>query len=251
MTGAPIEDAVLREYLLGRLEPDSRSRLEERLFSDDQLFWEHLCLVEDELVSEFARGTLTPDDRRAFLERFACTEERQARIAFARALQRHIDERQTRPSLWQWMRSPLATPRWAAAAAAVMLVLLVGTVMQRSGLPSESASDVTVHLSADLTRSAGALPRVLLAPEVQLVHFQLDPGSAQHESYRLTLHAVAGGEVWSQTNIRVGPAPSAALVVSIPGPLLTEGDYYFRLEGLSRGADPVPLYRYDFRVLQE
>jgi hypothetical protein len=251
MTGAPLEDAVLREYLLGRLDPDSRSHLEDRLFSDDQLFWEHLCLVEDELVSEFARGTLTQDDRRAFLERFACTEERQARIAFAKALQRHIDERRNRPSLWQWMRAPLATPRWAAAAAAVLLVLAVGTVMQRSGVPSERASDVTVQLSADLTRSGGALPRVRIAPDVQLVHFQLDPGSAEHESYRLTLLAVAGGEVWSQTNVRRGPDPSGPLAVSIPSALLTEGDYYCRLEGLSPGVDPVPLYRYDFRALRE
>jgi hypothetical protein len=252
MAAMPIEDHVLREYLLGRLDQDSRDRVEDRLFSDDQLFWEHLCLVEDELISDFARGALSGEDRAAFLERFACTEERRSKVAFARALQAYVEDRQPQPAAaWGWLRQSFGRPAWAAAAAGLALVVLAGTLMQRTAIAPDAPRVVAVALSSGLTRGAGELVRVRVSPDVELVRFELDRGSDRHAAYRAAVHAVTGEEIWSQATLTPDSGTADPLVITVPGALLSEGDYYVRLEGLSPGSEAVPLPRYDFRVLRD
>lgn len=253
MTDAPNEDQVLREYLLGRLAPDSRTRVEDRLFSDDRLFWEHVCLVEDELISDFARGALTLEDRADFQQRFACTEERRSKVEFARALQAYVDGHQERQaSAWTWLRRPLTAPHWAVAAAALALVVATGAIMQRVGPSSGGASTVAVALSSGLTRGAGELTRVRITQDTGLVRFQIDPGPEPYAAYRVTMHDVGGNEIWSQSNLTsVSVEGGTALVIVLPAELLTDGDYFARVDGLPPGTDPVQLRRYDFRVLRD
>ena len=74
------DDDVLRRYLLGRLAPDSRESVEKRLFSDDRIFWERLCLLEDELVDQYARGELDGEETASFERDFLCTDERHFRV---------------------------------------------------------------------------------------------------------------------------------------------------------------------------
>jgi hypothetical protein len=53
--------------------------------------------------------------------------------------------------------------------------------------------------------------------------------------------------------MRVAPPASAGsseMALILPAELLTEGDYYIQLQGIAPGAAPVPLQRYDFRVLR-
>ena len=46
----PTLDGVLKRYLLGTADSEVREDVEKRLFSDDRIFWEQLCLAEDELI---------------------------------------------------------------------------------------------------------------------------------------------------------------------------------------------------------
>lgn len=253
MTDAPNEDQVLREYLLGRLAPDSRTRVEDRLFSDDRLFWEHLCLVEDELISDFARGVLTTEDRADFQQRFACTEERRSKIEFARALQNHVDrEEQRQTAAWSWLRRPLAAPPWALAAAALALAVITGTIVYRVVVAPGATGTVAVALSFSLTRGSGELPRVRITPDIAFVRLLLDPGPEPHTAYRVTLHEVSGTEIWSRSSLTPASVEGGtALVVMLPAELLADGDYFARVDGLVPGGDPVQLRRYDFRVLRD
>jgi hypothetical protein len=70
---------VLRQYLLGRLAPESEEAVEARLFSDDRMFWDRLSLVEEELISDYARGALDHEQREDFEQRFLCTDERRGK----------------------------------------------------------------------------------------------------------------------------------------------------------------------------
>jgi anti-sigma-K factor RskA len=74
-----------RRYLLGALTREAREGVEARLFSDDAIFREHLCLVEDELIDDYAANELQPEDRASFERGFLCTEERRRKVEFARA----------------------------------------------------------------------------------------------------------------------------------------------------------------------
>ncbi len=54
-----------REFLLGRLSEETRSRFEDTFFNDDELF-EQIETAEDELIDDYVRNQLSAADRRYF-----------------------------------------------------------------------------------------------------------------------------------------------------------------------------------------
>src|SRR5512142_2073384 len=123
------DEDVLRAYLLGRTAPETRDGIEQRLFSDDELFWERLCLVEDELVDQYARGDLEGDDVTRFERDFLVTDERRAKLDLAVALKEYVDRRREAPRRARdWLQRPVSSPAWAVAVAATLLVALPGVV---------------------------------------------------------------------------------------------------------------------------
>ncbi len=287
MTPPSSNDDILRRYLLGKVTPEAQKSVEERLFSDNQIFWEHLCLVEDDLINDYARGALDDQETADFERHFLCTDERRAKLELARALQAYV-ERQSddrRPAL-HWLRSPVVAPVWTVAAAAVLMLVVPGAVWQfaprgpgepRDLVESRSAqgikdvqaaletalaersrearggSVVSVSLSPGLVRSVGAeLTRLRIPRGAQLMRLQLDPGSQEYAAYRATLHEVSGDELWSQAKLTPTQViGGVAITITLPSEWLPDGDYYVRLSGVSPGANPVLLHRYDFRVLRQ
>src|SRR5262245_17439887 len=86
MTTDRTTDDVLRRYFLGTLDPAVREDIEKRLCSENDSFWEQMCLAEDDLVDAYVTGQLDADERRRFDECFLVTEERRDKLMFARAL---------------------------------------------------------------------------------------------------------------------------------------------------------------------
>jgi len=246
------DDDVLRGYLLGRIAPESRESLEKRLFSDDRVFWERLCLLEDELVDQYARGELGGDDAASFERDFLVTDERRAKLDLALALKEYVAGRkESRRRAWDWLRNPLPSPAWALVVAATLLLALPAVVWREASARGPGAP-VSAWVSSGLVRDVdGELSRVTLAPGCQLVRLHLDPGPAPHASYRATLHDVAGAELWAQDRLHAATVDGrTAVTLALPCELLPPEDYYVRLEGVSAGAQPAPLGRYDFRVLR-
>ncbi len=246
------DDDVLRGYLLGRIAPESRESVEKRLFSDDRVFWERLCLVEDELVDQYARGELGGEDAAGFERDFLVTDERRAKLDLALALKEYVESRkESRRRAWDWLRNPLPSPAWALAVAATLL-LAFPAVVWRVASARGPAAPVSAWVSSGLVRDVeGELSRVTLPPDCQLVRLHLDTGPAQHASYRATLHDVAGAELWAQDRLHAATVDGrTAVTLALPCDLLPPEDYYVRLEGVSPGAQPAPLGRYDFRVLR-
>ncbi len=54
----------LRAYLLDKLTPEERSRLEERMFADDE-FFDRMLDAENDLADDYAAGELSPPDAAA------------------------------------------------------------------------------------------------------------------------------------------------------------------------------------------
>jgi hypothetical protein len=243
-------DDVLRAYLLGRAAPATRESLEQRLFSDDDAFWERLCLVEDELVDRYVSGELDGEETTSFERHFLVTGERRARLELSRALFEYAQARKGQRGSRGWLGRPLSFPAWTIAAAAA-LVLAVPAVVWH-GATRGPVGDTSAWLSAGLVRDVeGELARVALPEGCQLVRLHLDAGHWEHATYRATLHDVDGGPLWAQD--RLAPAPvegRRAVTLTLPCDLLPPEDYYVRLEGVTAGAPPAPLGRYDFRVLR-
>jgi len=244
------DDNLLKGYLLGRLAPESRDDVEERLFSDDRIFWEHLCLVEDELIDEYARGGLDGEEAEAFERSFLRTDERRAKLELARALKAYAERHATsRQRAWDWLRRPIASPAWALATAATLLLALPAVVWQLTRARGPQR-EVSAWLSPGQVRDAGGeLKRVTLTPGCHLVRLRLEPSSGEYPTYQATLHEAAGNPVWSQDKLSAGAVEGkVAVTLTLSCELLRADDYYVTLAGESPGEDPVPLDRYDFRV---
>ena len=263
MTLPSADQSVLKRYLLGTATSESQADLESRLFSDDRVFSERLSIAEDELVGDYVQSALTDAERRDFEQHFLCTDERRAKLEFAKALHAYAErsvgfERSgaarrsntVRESRWAWLRRPMLSPVWAAAAAA--LLVLAVQAPRFTSIPGDGSGSniVAVSLTTGRTRAAGGeLTRVQLDGNSQIVRFQLDAESNRFPTYRASLFQVDDDAL--VTEMRLTPATSGSeITMTVPADLLAQGDYYVRLQGISPGTNPVPLQRYDFRVLR-
>lgn len=261
----PIADqSLMRRYLLGTATPESREDLEARLFSDDRIFSERLSIAEDELVSDYVQSALTDGERQDFERHFLCTDERRAKLEFAKALHAYA-ERSTgfeqsdsakrsdtvRQSPWAWLRRPMVSPAWAMAAAALLVLLVQIPRFTNSGGDVNGRTVVAVSLTGGTTRAAGGeMTRVRLNADSQVVQLRLNPESARFATYRASVFQVEDDALVAELR----PTPTSGsqeITLAIPAESLAQGDYYVRLQGLSPGANPVPLQRYDFRVLRD
>jgi hypothetical protein len=244
---------VLRLYLLGAADPESRDGIEQRLFTDDQVFWERLSIAEDDLIDDYAARALDQESQRQFESHFLCTAERRAKLEFALALRGYArEEPADRRGAVSWLRAPSALPRWAVAAAAALVLLVPGMLWQFA--PGARAPSVlTVSVAPGLLRDAGGeIARVVAGPGCQVVHLALEASGEPHARYAATVYDVSGGALWSQHTLSgVARDGAAAVTLTLPCDLLPEGDYWVRLSGLSPGQEPTPLDRYDFRVLRQ
>ena len=103
-----VDERQICQYLLGQLGLEQQQRFEEQLMTQEGVF-DELVVLEDELIDEYLQGTLSPVDRADFEKHFLATPERQQKLQFARALQKHVAAaalKQTpvslsNPSFWQ------------------------------------------------------------------------------------------------------------------------------------------------------
>jgi hypothetical protein len=132
----PDFERTLRRYVLGDLEEDVRSELEELLVTDSDAF-EALGVIEDELIDEYLEETSSATERRSFEQHFLTSPQRRHRLRVARGLKhrattsplrQHADPRATgTASAWSrgWHLS------WVGLAAA-LTVSLIGNAWQAS-----------------------------------------------------------------------------------------------------------------------
>jgi hypothetical protein len=74
-----------REFLLGRLSEETRSRLEESFFTDDELF-EQIEIAEDELIDDYVRNEISAADRTYFEKTLLRSPRIAERVKVARVL---------------------------------------------------------------------------------------------------------------------------------------------------------------------
>lgn len=107
----------------------------------------------------------------------------------------------------------------------------------------------TPILSLSPERSAGGADpthQVRLTPGWVVLSLELD--APEYETYRVTLLRAGGAEVWKSGGLV--PNETDSLAVSLPTPLLAEGDYVVRVDGTPAGAAPAPVARFTFRALK-
>jgi len=125
-------DDSIRRFLLGRLQGSEQVLFEEQLFINADLE-ARLRLAEFELADDYAFKRLTESETRAFRERYLLTADRNQKLNVSQTIRdRFLSESaaEIKPArherLMPWF--DLRRPAWRYAFAAMILVLILGTV---------------------------------------------------------------------------------------------------------------------------
>jgi type II secretory pathway pseudopilin PulG len=121
---------IMTRYLLGELSESERSALEEKYFTDPEVF-NQVLKIENELVDDYARDRLSKDTRERVEKFYMAHPARTERVKFAAALTARIDqlnesEAVTLPvSWWQKLLTSLRGQRPALRFSMALATLLV------------------------------------------------------------------------------------------------------------------------------
>jgi len=119
-------DEHLRQFLLGRLETEERSRLEERLIREEDLF-ETVEAVEADLLDDYAHDRLAPEEREQVAHHLASSPQGRSRLALIRGLGKIADEKEGRVISFPSARRKLSRFERAAAMAAMLTIAVLGS----------------------------------------------------------------------------------------------------------------------------
>jgi hypothetical protein len=87
-----INDAIIREYLLGRLDSDLElvERIDEQTLTDPELSIS-FDIIEDEIIEEYLEGSLNSEDTQAVESHYLRPPERQRKLKNARLFSRYVE----------------------------------------------------------------------------------------------------------------------------------------------------------------
>lgn len=196
--------SIVRAFLLAQLPEEQRGQLLRALASDPE-YAQFFAAVEDELVMDYMRHRLTPEDQQRFELHYQSSEERAAKIRFARALVESFSREN------RLHKQRLA---WVYA-----LVALVGIA-----LPSiwvVRARTVTAELYPGIYRDAQQAQTVWIGPLTTVIRLRLRCShSFAHAPARLS---PVGANHTILT--AVVEAPDRVAIWQVPAALLPPGEY--------------------------
>jgi hypothetical protein len=78
-------DALLRQFLLGKVDDEERQQIE-HLFITDSSLRERVLGVEQDLIEDYLEDSLTPEDKEIFLSRYANTPEQRRKLRITKSI---------------------------------------------------------------------------------------------------------------------------------------------------------------------
>lgn len=269
-----IDREEMKNYLLGTLEADRRTALEERILVDPAVY-EELLVIEEELIEQYVTGCLSNEEKHQFETHFLITAERQKRLRFGQLLKRYIN---SHPSLVPHQNSVTANGPVREAPANNLLPIYLGPFTNRPALtlalsvaliislgllfvcllaakrPAEgiaqhiSSEPLLVKLAPGAMRSGGTTNRIPVPPKGVDVKLELEVTNTSFRKYKSQLFRESESVETFESVEMESKGEQHIVPVTIRGEILSPGDYQVRLSGvLDSGVDEF-IDNYSFRV---
>jgi hypothetical protein len=263
------DDALLREFLLGKVNDEERERIE-GLFLTDSQEKERLLAVEQDLIEDYLEGTLTTADNERFVERYSQTPEQQRKLRITKSIKdwaiAEAAAAQTAPiqrAGWRGWRSRLwRKPAFVIpiAVTALIVIVVAGIWLSRQAKhsaieqelvqlnsPSNPQGPVGLELSPVTVRGAESPPPLSTqageAIELRLLWIQKERSS----KYQATIHRVDDTESFLIPNLQP-ESDGKAIRVKLTAHMLTRGTYQIILNGLAPDGNTSSTEEYQFTV---
>ena len=246
----------VRSYLLGVLDTDRKTQLEEQILSAPETY-EELLLVEEELIDQYVAGGLSELERRQFETHFLITAERQKNLRFGQLLNRYVNSHPFLENSAPAKKS-LTFSMLPAAGRPVMTFGIVGVVLlgvallcwlgyrrPQSRLIQQRDEPVVV-----VTLAPAAAPHVNVPPKGYDLKLELELANPSFRNYKSELFR-ENTSVQTRGELKVEPKGEQYIVpVTITGEVLSPGDYELKLSGVSESGANEFIEKYSFRVIE-
>ena len=253
-----LTDALLREFLLGKVDDEERARIE-NLFLTDPEARERVLVVEQELTEDYLEDGLTTGDREAFLLRYGQTSAQRQQLRIDKAIKdwavRENASSQIVPnshSIWDELRSVLRMRPVFAIPVAVALIIpivvafiLVNNRLKRDTIEQELArlntpaslrealpQMVSRDLSPITVRGIEEQIEVKKSADTQVVELRLPwIQKERYSMYSAEVRRLNGDESFTIRNLQ-GEGDGRYLIrLRLPTRILTRGQYQVQLRG--------------------
>jgi hypothetical protein len=257
----------MRAYLLGTLDEDQRTQLEEGILSDPQIY-EELLIAEEDLIDQYLAGALSEIEIDQFENHFLITADRQKKLRFGSLLQTYVNSHSPvlQPKPFTSVRTspaPLSSLSFSSRpvmAFAAMLVALVGIAWVGWFAMKKSADQVSLpiippHLTVTLKPgSTGSpqttTPRVNVAPKGYQVKLELELSNPIFRNYKSELIRANKSLKVSDELTLEAKGEQHVVPFTVPGEMLSPGEYQVRLSGVSDSGADAFIDNYLFRIVE-
>jgi hypothetical protein len=255
-----VTDALLREFLLGKVDDEEKERIES-LFVTDSQARERILTAEQDLIEEYLEGSLTTADRERFLSRYAQTPAQQQQLRITKTIKdwavREADVERSAVSSRRSLRArlrlkpaffiPIAV---AATIAIVVVALWLGRIGQRESrrwaieqelarLNTPSSLDevppqmVSLDLSPVNVRSAQSQTELKKKTGIQFVELRLLwMQKERYPSYNARLRRIGDEGSFTVRNVKA-IADGKVIRMRLPANILTRGTYQVEVVGIA------------------
>ena len=273
MNEEPITDALLREFLLGKLDEAERERIESLFLTDTQAK-ERMLAAEQDLIEDYLEGNLTKEDKERFVSHYAQTDEQLRKLRITKSIKDWaVTEAKAPPviaapvSMWARL---LQRPAFVLpVAAAIVLVVVLGLIwvnmrteqqdhlalerqLAQLNSPASLRETPQQMMSLDLSpvtvRSVEAQTGIKRSADLQLVELRL-PWilRERYPAYRAELQRPYGATRVTIPNLQA-ENDGGYIRIRLPAGMLEYGQYQLELSGVAADGTPGLTERFTFIV---
>lgn len=273
-------DALLRRFLLGKIDDEERQRIES-LFLTDSVMKERILAAEQQLIDDYVEDCLSTADRETFLSIYGETAAQRRKLRIAKSIQQWaLDQPQTpspvpEPAISAWgrlmerlRRKPvLIIP--IAVAAALVIAVLVWVNSRRTERHREylalNQELAQLNTPSSLREVPPGMPLLILKPgsvrsveseselkrrpessvaELRLLWMQQE----EYPTYQAVLRRLGDDRSYPIPPVAAGMEDGKVIRVRIPVYMLARGTYQIELSGVSAAGTKTPPEVYSFTV---
>jgi len=274
-----VNDALLREFLLGKLADADRERME-GLFLTNSATRERVLALEQDLIDDYLEDSLSEEDKARFLSRNAQTTEQRRKLRIAGAI-KHWAVREAKASLtaaptvsvwsriWTWLRFK---PGFGVPITITIVIAIVLAVVWLN-----SRKNQWKHLSIEQELAQLNSPASMRKVPPQITTFDLRPVSVRggqpqaeikipfqiqfvelrlpwiqterYPMYQAEVRRVGDREAFTISNLQVESDGLYTVRLRLPAQMLTRGDYQIKLTGVATDGSAQSNEEYSFVVV--
>jgi hypothetical protein len=279
MKKEPVTDALLREFLLGRLADEDRERIE-ALFLTDALTRERVLALEQDLIDDYLEDGLNKEDKERFVSRYARTDEQRHQLRINSAIRDWAIREANAPHsaavplsvwsrLWTWLR---LNPRLVVPIAVAIMIAVVLAIVWRNSLveqrkhwaleqelaqlnsPASVREVLPAMTSVDLrpvsVRSVESQAEIRIPTGIRFIELQLPwIQKERYPSYRAEVRRLGDSESFTILNLQADSNGGYVIRLRLPTRMLTTGHYQIKLTGVDTTGSASSSEEYSFVVV--